>query len=205
MNIKAIKRLAKKEGVGYHQEGKNPKIIIIGEEHTERYLPFQEKIIELIKPKIILHESAKRELLKANFPRNPNIKTYVKRILSWREKYKIIVNSPDINKLKQKVLSERISILLKEFRISYKKKTTTETKTKQLISYLIREQIMVKNIKKHLKEKGSPILVIVGSAHINPYRVLSKALINEEKIDFISLNQSKGTQEHLESFSNYFQ
>jgi len=202
MDIVAIKKLSKKEKVGFHQEGRNPKLILIGEEHTEKYLDFQEKIIEIVRPKAILHEAAQKEFLKIIFPLNPGHNNCVKRIFNWQDKYKIPILSLDIpykNKRKKDVDDLRESILKIKKEFGIKEKSRSDTR----ISNAIREEIMVKNIIKYLKKFGNPLVVIVGCGHTPPYSVMVKNIA--EKIDFISLMQSKVMLKGLRKNSIYFE
>lgn len=196
INLKALRKLAKENNVGFHQEGEHIEVILIGEEHNEPYLVFQEKVIELVKPKIIFHEAAHNSLIVKH--KYEGHKEYWERIMSWEKKYGVPVLCPDIED--KAPLRDSIEKFVEARGVS---KVVDKTLLVDHISHAIRESVMAEIIIEKLKNKVYPLVIIVGSAHALPYRTLAK-ILKKQGISFINLGQSEGSLRHLREMSNYY-
>jgi hypothetical protein len=194
--IERLVGVCKEYDYGYRIDGHEPQIVLVGEKHCIDCLDAQEKIIEVVSPKVVLHEVADPKL---SFDKE------TERILEWQEKYGVPVELCDIPsknesnpRHSQGMLKWNIRMILRDFGLSEDDERVYLEMTSPL-----RERYMSKRILSHVDQHNTPLVAVVGAGHVMPYSKIHP-LLSYRKIDYMTIVQEPKALDTLRVWSSFF-
>lgn len=181
-------------------EEQDPLVVLVGENHDPNDLPAQEELINIVQPKIILHEVFQKfdKTYSTNSvgERVSYDARHVRRISAWRHMFEVPVRRLDVSKAERKRIDERVNFLLEL--------------AEQPSAYLcveftsrIRETHMVRLVDAYLKQEQVPVFGIVGAGHID-YRSALIQYFFSKQIPHVVVSQSKEVKDYLDHARPYF-
>ena len=201
MNLDEVIDYCKEHNLPYLIEGDNPQVLIYGEitpdgKHRRQDYIHEEALIDIIKPKKILHEGAYDNSL---------YKNSIKHILDWREKYGIPVELCDIPQdmsfKSEKNLMDKLGFFVDKFRKEAPSDFAhLEYETLIRMMSPLREMEMASIIVNNV-ESYQPLFVGLGGGHILPTALLHKYLTLSD-VSYVAVLQ-QSPQDRLPQFENY--
>ncbi len=195
MEIERLIAICKSYHYGYRIVGENPQILLVGEGHNVAYRKVQEEIIQIIKPKIILHEGADADLSR---------KEDLDMILGWETKYQTKVelcdipnSNPEQHALSKQALKEKIGNILSEFGFAGKYELYLS-----MINPL-REAVMTSKILSHYENQNLPILSIVGTKHVLPESLVH--FLESKKLSYMTIAQQPEALQNQVFYGTFFE
>lgn len=195
-DVKRLVELCRKSGYIFRLEGDDPTLVLVGEGHKVDCLLGQERIIEVVSPKVILHEAADPKL---------SYRDHTRIILGWESKYDVPVELCDIpyqnddNQLASKRgLEHSLFPVLKKFGFGGHYNVLLD------MTNALREHIMGDRIYQHVEDGNLPLVAVVGDGHVIPGSKIHNQL-RENDISYLSIVQNPEVLEGLRELGDFFE
>ena len=157
INVAAVQNLCNTLGYPYHIKGTAPEVLLVGEYHHVTALPGQERLIKLIKPRVVLHEAADEAMLE---------REATSRILAvWPQKFGVEVLLGDM--LPQHRRWAEL-VLIKTLELAGVSLTIKSQYAIETALDLIREAVVGRQIAALVSARKTPAMVVMGERHVMP-------------------------------------
>lgn len=208
--IKKIRKLSRERGYGFnlHETYANdpPRLIVIGERHgTTDDTEFQEKLITLVKPEVVLHEFYR---LRSS---TQHIEREIRRIMEWKKEYEVKMKRCDLSAGNIRQFHKMAYAFM-----SGLPELADEPDLDSIIidDNAIREMAMGKIIRSQWAATSGPLIAIVGGYHVRPESRLHQELRVRRPIEichrgspisYVTINQDDRLTHSIEIGVKFFE